>query len=71
MRKRDLMIVVAGLLTAVLLSGYLLLGDVMATASWGLSFRQEGSAPVAPASQRELAKYDGPIWGIPLRRCCT
>ena len=63
MRKRDLILIAAGLLTAVLLSGYLLLGNVMETASWGLSFRQEGAAPVAPASQRELAKYDGAYLG--------
>ena len=63
MRKRDLILIAASLLTAVLLSGYLLLGNVMETASWGLSFRQEGAAPVAPASQRELAKYDGAYLG--------
>ena len=63
MRKRDLIIIVGALLVAVLLSGYLILGNTMATASWGLSFRQEGAAPVAPASQRELAKYDGVYLG--------
>jgi len=63
MRKRDLVLIAASLLTAVLLSGYLLLGNVLETASWGLSFRQEGVAPVAPASQRELAKFDGAYLG--------
>ena len=63
MRKRDLVIIVSALVVAVALSGYLLLGEVLPTAAWGLSFRQEGSAPVAPASPRELAKFDGAYLG--------
>ena len=63
MRKRDLVIIAGALLAAVFLSGYLILGDVMATASWGLSFRQEGAAPVAPASSQELARYNAAYLG--------
>lgn len=33
------------------------------TGSWGLSFQQEGQAPVGPASAQELKKYDAAYLG--------
>jgi len=35
----------------------------VATASWGLSFRQEGVAPIGSASQNQLESYDGAYLG--------
>ena len=63
MRRRDLIFILAALVLATSLAGYLLLNNVLATGSWGLSFRQEGTPPVGPASSRELARYDGAYLG--------
>ena len=65
MRKRDLWIVVIAMCTALAFSGHLMIKNMAAatTASWGLSFRQEGAAPVAPASSRELARLGGAYLG--------
>ncbi len=63
MRRRDLIFIFAALVVAVSLAGYLLLNNVLATGAWGLSFRQEGTPPVGPASSRELARYDAAYLG--------
>ena len=63
MRRRDLIFILAALVVATSLAGYLLLNNVLATASWGLSFRQEGTPPVGPASPRELARSDAVYLG--------
>ncbi len=58
MQKRDIFIIVTALVLAVVLSLHLIFGETLETASWGLSFRTEGSAPIGPASSAQLAKYD-------------
>ena len=65
MRKRDLLLVVVAVCTALAIVGHLLVKNITATmaGSWGLSFRQEGYAPVAPASSRELARVDAAYLG--------
>ncbi len=63
MRKRDFGIVVGALCLAALLSLRVLLGGVVETGAWGLSFRTEGSAPIGPASPAQLAKYDAAFLG--------
>ena len=63
MRRRDLFFIGTALVLALCLAGHLLLNNVLATGSWGLSFRQEGSAPIGPASARELYRYDGVYLG--------
>ena len=65
MRKRDLLLIAVALCTALVVAGHLLVKNIVATAtgSWGLSFRQEGYAPVAPASNRELARVDATYLG--------
>ena len=65
MRKRDLLFIVIALCTALTVAGHLLVKNITATAtgSWGLSFRQEGYAPIAPASPRELARLDAAYLG--------
>jgi len=63
MRKRDLLLISAALFLALALAGHLFLKNAIATGAWGLSFRQEGTAPIGPASARELARFDGAYLG--------
>jgi peptidoglycan-N-acetylmuramic acid deacetylase len=59
------MFIAVAICTALAFAGHLLIKNITATAtgSWGLSFRQEGYAPVAPASPRELARVDAAYLG--------
>jgi len=63
MRKRDLILLVAALAVALVLTIHLVRSDVMETANWGLSFQTEGSAPHGPASSQQLKKYDAAYLG--------
>lgn len=63
MRKRDLWIIFAALCLALFLGFHLLFRNVLATGSWGLSFRTEGTPPIGPASAAQLDKYDGAYLG--------
>ena len=63
MRKRDLILIGLALLLAMSTAVHLLLRNVLPTGAWGLSFRQEGSTPIGPASSRELARYHGVYLG--------
>ena len=63
MRKRDLFLIIAAVVLALSLAGHLLMKNAIATGSWGLSFRQEGTPPIGPASARELARYDAAYIG--------
>ena len=42
MRKRDLFLIGIAVCVALALAAQLLMRNIMATGSWGLSFRQEG-----------------------------
>ena len=63
MRKRDLVILGAAIITALALTLKLFLGGALETGSWGLSFQSEGTAPVGPANTQTLAKYDAAYLG--------
>ena len=63
MRKRDIWIIMAALGVALVMSGMILFGGTIETASWGLSFRTEGSPPVGTAGTAQLAKYDAAYLG--------
>ena len=63
MRKRDLGILAAALLLA--LGGVFCFfrGQALPTGSWGLSFRQDGAAPVGNADAAHLRQYDAAYIG--------
>ena len=63
MRKRDLILIAMVLLITVLLALFSFFGSSVATGSWGLSFRQEGTPPVGPTSQTQLEQYDAAYLG--------
>ena len=63
MRKRDLIIVCAALAVAAAVAIGIFRNNILPTGAWGLSFRQEGTAPIGSASARELARYDAVYMG--------
>lgn len=63
MRKRDLTILVLAVAGALVLAGWILSGAALETAAWGLSFRQEGAAPLGCASSEKLREYDAAYLG--------
>ncbi len=63
MRKKDLWILLAAISAAVALVVSQFTGSAIQTGSWGLSFREEGASPIAPAGVEELANYDGVYLG--------
>ena len=63
MRRRDFAIVAAALLLAAGIGIGILRGSALETGSWGLSFRQEGSAPVGNADEQHLREYDAVYLG--------
>ena len=58
MRKRDLLIVAVALVGAIFGAVKAFSQGILETGSWGLSFRQENTAPVAPATVDQLKTYD-------------
>ena len=68
MRKRDLIILCGAVLSALVLTLRLLLGGALETGSWGLSFQNEGSAPIGPANSQTLARYDAAYLGDPAEK---
>ena len=65
MRKRDLWILFVALAVAVGVAAMVLSRETLETASWGLSFRQEGAAPVGNASREQLGRYGAVYMGDP------
>ena len=65
MQKRDFLILGIAFAFAAAVAGSVFLGSALETGSWGLSFRQEGTAPVANAGRDQLAKYDAAYLGDP------
>ncbi len=63
MRKRDMGILGLALLLAVAGVLFLFRGQALETGSWGLSFRQEGQAPIGNADKAHLTKYDAVFLG--------
>ena len=63
MRKRDLYLAAAALACAAVLGFYVFRSSTLETGSWGLSFRQEGTAPVGNAGPEQLKQYDAAYIG--------
>lgn len=63
MRKRDLIIVGAAVALALAVGLPLFFREVLPTSSWGLSFRQEGAAPIGNADAARLRQYDAAYIG--------
>ena len=63
MRKRDLGILAAALILAVGGIVCFFRGQALQTGSWGLSFRQEGAAPIGNADAARLRQYDAAYIG--------
>ena len=58
MRKRDWIILFSVLGAALVLTLAIFPGSAIPTGSWGLSFRQEGAAPIGNAGADQLKRYD-------------
>ena len=65
MRKKDLWIIAAAVCAAVVLVVTQFTELAVATGAWGLSFRQEGQPPTAPAGTRQLEAFDAAYLGDP------
>jgi peptidoglycan-N-acetylmuramic acid deacetylase len=63
MRRRDLVILVTALAAALILAVGVLRSSAQETVSWGLSFRQEGAAPIGSAGADVLRKLDAAYLG--------
>ena len=63
MRKRDLMILLLALAVAITVAIGVFSGSALETGSWGLSFRQEGAAPIGNAGVDQLKRYDAAYLG--------
>ena len=58
MRKRDFVILAAAFVAAVGTAVWIFCSSAIPTGSWGLSFRQEGAAPIGNAGADQLKQYD-------------
>lgn len=63
MRKRDIFIIICAVVLALVLGFNLMLGEVIETGAWGLSYRTEGKPPEGPASAAQLSQYDAVYLG--------
>lgn len=63
MRKKDLWILFGAVAVALALVVVQFTRQAVTTGSWGLSFRQEGNAPIGSADGATLARYDAAYLG--------
>lgn len=63
MRKRDIYMIVGVIVLAICLGIGIFRQEAVETGAWGLSFRTEGAAPVAPVEQSLLWRYNGAYIG--------
>ena len=63
MRRRDMVILALALVMAGAAAVHVFLGSVLPTGSWGLSFRQEGAAPIGNAGVDQLKQYSAAYIG--------
>ena len=63
MRKRDIMMILAAIGVAMGVAIGIYFSSTLETGSWGLSFRQEGTAPIGNAGVDQLKKYDAAYLG--------
>ena len=65
MRKQDYGVLALAVLMIIAMVLVPMMGDVIETGAWGLSFRAEGSPPIGPAGAEELRQYDAAYLGDP------
>ena len=58
MGKRDVILLIGALAVAIVVALSVFAGSALETGSWGLSFRQEGAAPIGNAGVDQLKRYD-------------
>ena len=58
MGKRDVILLIGALAVAIVVALSVFAGSALETGSWGLSFRQEGAAPIGNAGVDQLKQYD-------------
>ena len=63
MRKKDLWILFGAIAMALVMVVVQFTRQAVTTGSWGLSFRQEGSAPIGSADGAKIARYDAAYLG--------
>ena len=63
MRKQDLVVLLGALGVAVFMAITIFHSSVLQTGSWGLSFHQEGTAPIGNAGVYQLRQYDAAYIG--------
>ena len=63
MRKRDVILLLGALATAIVVAITIFHRSALQTGSWGLSFRQEGAAPIGNAGIDQLKQYDAAYIG--------
>ena len=63
MSKRDLWILGGAFALALVLGIGVMMSSTLETGSWGLSFRQEGAAPMGNAGKDQLKEYDAAYIG--------
>ena len=63
MRKRDIVMILAAIGVAIGVAIGIYFSSTLETGSWGLSFRQEGAAPIGNAGVDQLRKYDAAYLG--------
>ena len=63
MRKRDIFLLLGAVLAVVAMVLVQFSNEMIETVAWGLSFRQENTAPIGPASSEELARFDAAYLG--------
>ena len=65
MRKQDYGVLALAVLMIAAMVMVPMMGGVIETGAWGLSFRTEGSPPIGPAGSDELRQYDAAYLGDP------
>jgi len=63
MRKRDILLLIGAVAAALVLTLGILRSGALETASWGLSFREEGAAPIGTAGRDVLRALDAAYIG--------
>lgn len=63
MRKRDVILLVLAVATAVTVALSVFASSALETGSWGLSFRQEGQPPIGNAGVDQLKRYEAAYIG--------
>ena len=68
MAKRDKLLIFLALAMAVTAVSLFFRRNILPTASWGLSFRQEGAPPVGNADRQQLRQFDAAYLGDPSQK---